>query len=155
VVDEVRVMAYDYAWEGSEPGPIAPVGWVEDVVAHAVAHVPRERVVLGLAAHGYDWPDPSAPSAGPDGAGGGRDLMYADAMDLAERQGREVEWNNDAQTPWFSYSADGEVRSVWFEDAPSLAAKLEVAAEYELGGVFLWRVGGEDPTLWDVLDDAP
>lgn len=148
VVDEVRVMAYDYAWEGSEPGPIAPVAWVEDVVAHVVAHVPRERVVLGLAAHGYDWPDTGA-------AGGGQDLMYADATAVAEEHGREVQWSNDAQAPWFSYSADGEVRAVWFEDAPSLAAKLEVAAEQGLGGVFLWRVGGEDPTLWSVLDDAP
>jgi spore germination protein YaaH len=120
-----------------------------------VRYVPRERVVLGLAAHGYDWPDPARADA-PDGdGGGGQDLMYADAMAVAEEYGREVQWNNDAQTPWFSYAADGEVRAVWFEDAPSLAAKLEVAAEQRLGGVFLWRMGGEDPTLWHVLDDAP
>ncbi|MBB5788326.1 acyltransferase family protein [Jiangella mangrovi] len=151
VVDEVRVMAYDYAWEGSGPGPIAPVDWVEDAVAHVVTYVPRERVVLGLAAHGYDWPDP-----GSGAEGGGQDLMYADAIAVAEEHGREVQWSNDAQTPWFSYADDdGQVRAVWFEDAPSLAAKLEVAAEQRLGGVFLWRVGGEDPTLWDVLDDAP
>jgi len=116
-----------------------------------LTYVPRERVVLGLAAHGYDWPDGSG--AGED-VGGGRDLMYADAIALADEYGREVQWNNDAQAPWFSYATDGEVRTVWFEDAPSLAAKLEIAREQRLGGVFLWRMGGEDPTLWPVLDDA-
>ncbi|WP_157987419.1 glycosyl hydrolase family 18 protein [Jiangella endophytica] len=143
--DEVRVMTYDYAWEGSSPGPVAPVGWVEDVVRFVVESVPRERVVLGLAAHGYDWP----------GTGGnGADLMYAEAVELADRYGREVQWDLDSQTPWFLYTEGGVRHEVWFEDAPSLAAKLEVAIDNRLGGVFLWRVGGEDPTVWQVLGSA-
>ncbi|WP_162606154.1 glycosyl hydrolase family 18 protein [Jiangella asiatica] len=142
-VDEVRVMAYDHAWAGSEPGPIAPVGWVDDVVRFAVRHIPEDRVILGLAAHGYDWG-----AAGDDGA---RSVMFADAMAVAERHDSVVQWDTDAQVPWFTYPGAQNEHAVWFEDAPSLAAKLDVATEHDLGGVFVWRLGGEDPTLWRVL----
>lgn len=142
-VDEVRIMAYDHAWSGSDPGPIAPVSWVADVVRFAVVHVPRERLVLGLAAHGYDW-----------NAGGevpAQSVMFADAMAAAERHAGSVYWDTDAQAPWFAYLDGGDQHAVWFEDAASLAAKVELVDEHGLGGVFLWRLGGEDPQLWRVL----
>lgn len=142
-VDEVRVMAYDHAWSGSGPGPIAPVSWVADVVRFAVRHVPRDRLVLGLAAHGYDW---NAGSTRP-----AESLMFADAVTAAERYGSSVYWDTDAQAPWFAYLDGAEQHAVWFEDAPSLAAKVALVDEYDLGGVFLWRLGGEDPALWRLL----
>jgi len=141
--DEVRVMAYDFAWQGSEPGPIAPTDWVDDVLAFVVRQVPPERVVLGLPGHAYDW-----------GSGAqAKDLMFTEAEQLAENTGSKVHWNADAQVPWFAYTdADGLEHEVWFEDAPSLAAKLEVAHDYDVGGIFLWRLGGEDPRTWAVLE---
>src|ERR1700710_2289235 len=33
--DEVRLMAYDYNWSGSAPGPVAPLPWVRDVLTYA------------------------------------------------------------------------------------------------------------------------
>ena len=32
LVDRIRVMAYDYSYQGGEPGPIAPIDWVEQLV---------------------------------------------------------------------------------------------------------------------------
>ncbi|MGH3926423.1 MAG: glycosyl hydrolase family 18 protein, partial [Pseudonocardiaceae bacterium] len=34
VVDRVNVMAYDYSYSGSDPGPVAPLDWVDDVLAY-------------------------------------------------------------------------------------------------------------------------
>ncbi len=138
VADEVRVMAYDKAWNESAPGPVAPLGWVEDVVEFATAHVPAERVSLGLAAHGYDW----------DGTRG-EDVMWADAKALAKEHGGDARWNERHKVPWFVYTGpDGEEHRVWYENARSLAAKRELATEYGLGGVFVWRLGGADPRTW-------
>ncbi len=142
-VDEVRIMAYDHAWSGSDPGPIAPVSWVADVVRFAVVHVPRDRLVLGLAAHGYDW--------NTGGEGPAQSVMFADAMAAAEHHAGSVYWDTDAQAPWFAYLDGGDQHAVWFEDAASLAAKVELVDAHGLGGVFLWRLGGEDPQLWRVL----
>jgi spore germination protein len=40
---------------------------------------------------------------------------------------------------------------VWYEDAESIAAKLELADSHGVGAVELWRLGSEDPRLWDSL----
>ena len=41
---------------------------------------------------------------------------------------------------------------VWLEGAASAAARLPLADRYRAGGVALWRLGHEDPTLWTVVD---
>lgn len=139
--DAVRIMAYDHHWAGSGPGPIAPVAWVEDVLAYAVEHIPAEKVVLGIGTYGYDWTD-----------AGGRVVSWEQATDLAERHGADVRWDERSQAPWFTYTDDGGTgHTVWFEDARSAAAKLALADRFGLGGVFLWRLGGEDPDLWQRL----
>lgn len=144
VADEVRVMAYDLAWNDSPPGPVAPVDWVGEVIDFAAEHVPAERIVLGLATHGYSWPSGSS----------GEDLMWVDAVELADEEDSEPGWDERFASPWFEYTADGVEHTAWFEDARSLSAKLDLAAEQELGGVFLWRLGGEDPDVWPALRET-
>ncbi len=46
-VDRFRVMAYNYHWGGGPPGPIAPVWWVDQVLAYAVT--PTRRSPTGTA----------------------------------------------------------------------------------------------------------
>ena len=49
-------MAYDYHWNGSPPGPIAPIGWVRSVISYARTQIPASRLVLGNPLSGYDGP---------------------------------------------------------------------------------------------------
>jgi spore germination protein YaaH len=143
--DEVRVMAYDYSTETSSPGPIAPVGWVKSVLQLAVAEVPRDKIVLGLATYGYDWAN-GQPT---------QDLQTTDAVALAEAHGVPVKWDTSSQCPWFAYTDDqGHPHTVWYENAQSLKAKLNLALSYHIGGVFLWQLGGEDPAIWGPLHAA-
>lgn len=48
-VDRLRIMAYDYSVSG---GPIAPLPWVEKIVAYAVTQVPSGKIQLGVPAYG-------------------------------------------------------------------------------------------------------
>lgn len=48
-VDRLRIMAYDYSVSG---GPIAPLPWVERIVAYAVSQVPSGKVQIGVPAYG-------------------------------------------------------------------------------------------------------
>ncbi|HBY99635.1 MAG TPA: hypothetical protein DEP84_37810 [Chloroflexi bacterium] len=40
---------------------------------------------------------------------------------------------------------------VWIEDATSAAARLELAARYQTRGIATWRLGQEDPRVWEVF----
>lgn len=61
-VDEFKVMTYDYSGAWSVPGPIAPPGWMDAVVAHAESLVPAGKIMMGLPFYGYDWSNGTADS---------------------------------------------------------------------------------------------
>jgi spore germination protein YaaH len=141
--DEVRVMLYDYTWDLSAPGAHAPIAWVKEVVAWTVTQVPPRKVILGAPLYGYDWP-----SSGP-----GETLMWKELM--ARRTGANalLRWDPTTASAWFTYNQDG-FHTVWFENASSTAAKLEVMNTYGIGGIHFWRLGGEDPATWPVVRAA-
>ena len=136
-VDQVRVMTYDYSWETSPPGAVAPARWVEDVVAWTVTQIPRDKVVLGAVLLGYDWVD-----------GRGSTVDHERAVAVARRYGAEIGRDRD-RAPWFRYRDDsGRTHEVWWEDARSAAIKLRLVSKYGLGGAFFWSLGREDPAVW-------
>ena len=140
-VDQVRLMAYDYSWDTSPPGPVAPAQWVEDVVAWTVTQIPPEKVILGIDLLGYDW-----------GAGPGMTVDYGQAMRLAREQHATIRRDPDG-TPWFAYDDSmGTRHEVWFEDAESADAKVRLVNDYGLGGAYFWRLGGADPSVWHPAD---
>ena len=136
-VDQLRVMAYDYSWEESPPGPMAPAGWVEDVIAWTVTQVPAHKVFLGVVLMGIDWAD-----------GRGTTVDHREARDTAQEHGARIHRSADGSA-WYRYrDSSGVWHEVWFEDARSARAKLSVVSRYGLGGAFFWRLGGEDPRVW-------
>ncbi len=139
--DEVRLMAYDWHWQTSVPGPIAPVDWVGRVLAYAVHQIPAHKVVLGVPTYGYGW-----------GPQGGELVSWLQVYALSQRLAEPVQWDQTAQSPWLRYrTPDGGERTVWFENAFSVQAKLQVAQDYGIGGIYLWLVGDEDDALWAMV----
>jgi spore germination protein len=140
--DEVRVMAYDYSFSASPPGPIAPPSWVDKVLRLAAETVPRDRITLGLATYGYDW----------IADGKGTTVQWADVQAIAESRGAQPQWDARESSAWFAYTDDqGRAHRVWYEDARSLDVKLDLARHYNVRRVVLWRLGGEDPAVWSTL----
>ncbi len=138
--DLVRVMAYDYSWDTSDPGPVAPLPWVEEVVTFAVSQIPPERLQLGVAFYGYDWVD-----------GRGTTRMWDELHDSAVGRGATIRWDARSGSPWFEYMGGDGRHEVWFENADSLAHKLALIRRFGLAGLAAWRLGGEDPEVWALL----
>ena len=134
--DQVRLMAYTYSYSGSDPGAIAPLGWVASRVRAAAAQMPADRLVLGLASFGYDWPT----SGSAEGTGIGYDQALARIP-----AGVTPRWTEDAE--WTFQHSDG-AREVWYSDADTAGVRAALASDFGLGGVFLWRSGEEDPDSW-------
>ena len=137
--DQFRVMLYDYHWDTSRPGPLAPIAWVRQVATFAASVVPRSKIVLGFAGYGYDWPSGRA----------GESQMWTELTALAREHGSQVVFDPVRGGSSFRYVDDaGTAHTVWLEDAASLAQKTEVVRSMGLAGMHLWRLGGEDPALW-------
>lgn len=140
--DLVVIMTYDEHFRLGKPGPIASIQWVKNVVEYARTQIPPQKIILGLAAYGYDWPS---------GGGSGRALSYWQALNLARRVGASIKWDPVAKAPYFSYYRGKERRVVWFESSYSAEHKLALVNHYGLRGVALWKLGYEDPRLWSLL----
>ena len=52
-VDRLRLMVYD--WSVSTAGPIAPMSWVNSVIAYSSSVVPVSKLQLGVPAYGRHW----------------------------------------------------------------------------------------------------
>lgn len=136
--DSVKIMAYDYHWNGSVAGPLTPFGWLEEVAAYATQTIPFGKAVMGLPWYGYDWLGKVATS-----------VTYAQAMAKAKSVGATV--TRDAASGELTYTYDG--RTVYFQDATSYRLKVEAISNRHSGiaGFAAWRVGAEDPALWDLV----
>jgi spore germination protein YaaH len=64
---------------------------------------------------------------------------------MKEEQGSEliVNYSESLQNPWLTYynSSDGTDNIIWYEDARSVNAKIELARLFGINGISLWRLG--------------
>lgn len=128
---------------------IAPIDQVRAVLNYATSVIPPAKILMGVALYGYDWPLPY-PSGGR--ASG---IDNNSAQNLATREQVPVEFEGRSASPFFEYTAaDMSRHRVWFEDALSTAAKLQLVYEYGLRGVSYWVLGNEFPQTWYLLDDS-
>jgi spore germination protein YaaH len=141
--DLYLVMAYGYAVASSPPGSTAPMRWVAAAMNYAVSEIPRERLILGLPFYGYDWNLTQGPPA--------RALRHDQVKDLIEATGATPALDGSGSRS-FRYESNGDSHEVWYEDAESLALKLNLVNRLRLGGAGVWRLGQEDPGFWSVWD---
>ena len=139
--DQVRLMAYDYHWDSSPPGPVAPISWVRAVLRYARTQIPASKIILGVPLYGYDW-------VGHHGSG----ISWLQALRLSRQYHATAHYDQASQAPWFRYrDASGREHTVWFENAASSRAKFDAAQGAQIGGVYLWMYGYEDTGTWSAL----
>jgi spore germination protein YaaH len=133
-------MLYDYHWPTSPPGPIAPIGWTNDVLSFASTIIPQEKIVHGIPLYGYDWIGNSADSH-----------MWVEIQNIISTYNPTVNWDFESASSWFEYTDSGIRHEVWFEDSSSTDVKIDSTNSHDVFGVHFWRLGGEDPATWDII----
>jgi spore germination protein YaaH len=136
VADFVLVMLYDQHWSGSAPGPISEPSWVRRSLAIRVAEAGAARIVAGLPTYGYRW------RAGRPGEG----ISFAEARREAQAAGTELQRDRASQTLRASRSGSWDI---WVTDAQLLRTLVDEVARSGVRKVSLWRLGQEDPALWE------
>jgi spore germination protein YaaH len=136
--DKIVLMTYDEHYFGGTPGPIASIGWVENVIKYAITVIPKDKILLGTAAYGYDW-----------WQGGAKSYTMSGIYNLASTYGATIQWDDTSKSPYFNYlDSTGLSHTVWFENAQSLNYKLDLVNSYNLSGIGMWRLGQETADYW-------
>jgi spore germination protein YaaH len=142
LADSVFVLAWGAHWEGSAPGPIAPLGAASETAAYLASLPNASRFVLGAPMYGLDW------SRGGGRANPATADQYAGIVSLAHAVHAHVRSDPASHELTFKYTdAAGTSHVVWSMDADADAALLRIARAHGLAAG-LWRLGQEDQGLW-------
>jgi cellulose synthase/poly-beta-1,6-N-acetylglucosamine synthase-like glycosyltransferase/peptidoglycan/xylan/chitin deacetylase (PgdA/CDA1 family) len=143
IADRLFIMDYDEHETSSEPGPIASQRWFVDRMREAVAAVGPAKSIVAIANYGYDW------KKGNKEAG---IVSVEDAWLTAHDSETQIHFDPESGNPTFNYADDdGVAHSVWFLDAASAWNQLRAADSVGVSAVALWRLGSEDPGIWDAF----
>ena len=150
--DGVVVMNYDEHYPGAASGPVASQDWFVNNLKFAVNVIPREKLICAIANYGYDWVlKPKKGKLPPDDKD--HSVSVQEAWLAARDSDEDVTFDDDALNPHFSYLDERSHRhDVWFLDAVTALNHMRAAQTLGIQTFALWRLGGEDRTLWRVWD---
>src|SRR5690606_32621878 len=99
--------------------------------------------------YGYDWTLPYV-----TGGRWAQSISSQAAVERAAQYGAVIQYDELSQAPFFHYYDEtGQEHVVWFEDARSIQAKLDVVKSLKLRGVSYWVLGVSFPQNWFVLGE--
>jgi peptidoglycan-N-acetylglucosamine deacetylase len=150
--DGVVIMNYDEHYPYSASGPVASQDWFVQNLKSAESAIPREKIICAIANYGYDWA--LKPKKGKLPAGEHDSTVSVQEAWLEARDSEvDVTFDDDALNPHFSYLDERSVQhDVWFLDAVTALNHMRAAQTLGIQTFALWRLGGEDRSLWRVWD---
>lgn len=132
----VLLMTYEWGYTYGPPMAVAPINSVRRVLDYGITEIDPGKILMGIPNYGYDWTLPYV-----RGETRAERISNDEAVRRAERYGVEIQFDEEAQSPFFYYyDADGREHVVWFEDARSMRAKLALVEEYGFAGVSYWNI---------------
>jgi len=147
--DAIILMNYDFRWPTSPPGPIAPQDWFIRNINNMVKIVPPDKLIMGIANYGYDWPKPTKQDPHPVASS----LSFQQGVLTAVESGADALYDPDSFNLHYSYEDDtGRVHNVWMLDGVTGYNELRAAEQAGVAGTALWRLGLEDPSIWSIWD---
>lgn len=164
-VDYFIVMAYDFHRRSSPTaGPVAPLFgaqefWDSDINQYMkafLAHVPKEKLILGLPFYGYGWQTTSEDAQSTTYPDSGSTYSYEKIEQLLAKKNElslKEYWHETSLSPYVTYREDDKTYVVHYENARSIAYKLEYARQLDLAGIAIWALGYEGLTrdLWQPI----
>lgn len=127
---------------------VAPLNQVRRVVEYALTQIPAEKIDLGIPNYGYDWPLPYE-----KGVTRAATINNVQAVRIAVANDARIQFDDVAQSPYFTYTENQTAHEVWFEDVRSLSAKFDLIDEFGLRGCGYWQIMQWFRANWLLLQD--
>ncbi len=156
--DGIILMNYDQHEPASKPGPVAGQEWYVRNLRQALKVVPRSKLICSIGNYGYDWtlslPARKRGKLIASKVLDAEDLEVQDAWQAASDSEAAPVLDTDSLNMHFAYDdEDAHTRhEVWYLDAITALNEMRAARELGIQTFALWRLGSEDPTLWNIWD---
>src|SRR4026208_1583019 len=143
-VDRFVAMLFDETSDTDPPGPVASRSWFEGWVHVLLEDSDTKQWIIAIGSYGYAWT-----------IGGEKAPMrrFSEAMSRAnDAEIDSVEVQGPGYSPYFYFQDEDKEHAVWFLDAVTFLNQLREVRDKKAGGFALYRLGSEDPAIWDALN---
>jgi peptidoglycan-N-acetylglucosamine deacetylase len=142
-VDRFVAMLFDETSDTDPPGPLASRSWFEGWVRVLLEGSDTRQWIIAIGSYGYDWTI---------GGKKGELISFSEAMSRAnDAEIKSVEVSGPSYSPYFYFQDEDKEHAVWFLDAVTFLNQLRQVRDQKAGGFALYRLGSEDPAIWDAL----
>ncbi|MDF2513971.1 MAG: Peptidoglycan-binding lysin domain protein [Herbinix sp.] len=142
IADVVILLSYQWTVEYIPNVEQTTIPYIKRYTEYVLTKIPPEKILIGYTRIAYDWELPYVEGESPVAA-----LANYEALRLANQIGTNLGFDEYYMTPYYYYERDGIEHFVWFKDARSLVALLNIAVEYNLKGISIWNVMEYTPQL--------
>lgn len=152
----ILLMNYDQHEVDSDPGPIAGQTWFIRNVQRALKVVPKDKLICGVGNYGYDWtmslPTHKGRRTIPGKVIDANSLAVQDAWQSASDSEAVPVLDPNSLNMYFGYDDEDAhtQHQVWYLDAVTAMNEMRGARALGVRTFALWRLGSEDPTLWNI-----
>ena len=70
---------------------------------------------------------------------------------VVNNSGASPKWSDKYGQYYIEYQKDGKTYKMWMEESKSIEQKLQAAKKAKIAGTSVWKLGMEDPTVWDTI----
>jgi peptidoglycan-N-acetylglucosamine deacetylase len=142
-VDRFVAMLFDETSDTDPPGPIASRSWFEGWLRALVEGSDPKQWIVAIGSYGYDWTI---------GGKKGELISFSEAMSRAnDSEIQAVDVRGPSYSPYFYFQDEDKEHGVWFLDVVTFLNQLREVRDQKAGGFALYRLGSEDPAIWDAL----
>ena len=150
-------MGYDESSGSLVPKAGASYGYVENSIKHVLnSGVKSEKIVLAVPFYGRYWSDRDEDFKA-------NSIRLTETKDIIEKFNPQINYDKKTESPWFRFTIKEDTPktvigwktltpgdyTVWFENNKSIKAKLNLVNIYNLKGAGSWRLGQENPDIWN------
>src|SRR6202045_2585669 len=143
-VDRFVALLFDETSDIDPPGPLGSRSWFEGWLHVLLEGADTKQWIIAVGSYGYDWT-----------IGGKKaDLIsFPEAMSGANKAEVETaEVSAPGYNPYFYFEDGDKEHAVWFLDVVTFLNELREVRDQKAGGFALYRLGTEDPAIWDALN---
>ncbi len=144
--DYVLVMTYEWGYTYGPPMAVAPIDKVTEVINYAITEIDPQKLLLGIPNYAYDWTLPFV------SGNRAESMSNVEAVNRARRVGANIMFDEVSQTPYYNYYKDGKEHVVWFEDARSVNARMQLINSLGLAGMSIWNIMSFYKPLFSVIN---
>ncbi|HWT73721.1 MAG TPA: LysM peptidoglycan-binding domain-containing protein [Mobilitalea sp.] len=150
-VDGIIILHFAWGTNTEAPAPVISNNHISEFIKYLLTFIPPDKLSVGIPVIGYEWELPYV-----IGRSRANSMTIGSSISLAHDVSADILFDDVSQTPYFNYLrysfGNPSQYRVWFLDARTINADLQLVDTYHLGGIGIWNIMVYYAQMWLIIN---